>query len=86
MKKRGGFMQQVTNLKELKTAINLNGEMVVTKNNKNNVILMSMEEYEKKIIKEKVEKNLLKAEEDIANGKLVDANKVFNEWSTKYGI
>ena len=27
-------MQQVTNLKELKTAINLNGEMVVTKNNK----------------------------------------------------
>ena len=47
---------------------------------------MSMEEYEKKIIKEKVEKNLLKAEEDIANGKLVDANKVFNEWSTKYGI
>ncbi len=79
-------MQQVTNLKELKTAINLNGEMVVTKNNKNNVILMSMEEYEKKIIKEKVEKNLLKAEEDIANGKLVDANKVFNEWSTKYGI
>ena len=60
--------------------------MVVTKNNKNNVILMSMEEYEKKIIKEKVEKNLLKAEEDIANGKLVDANKVFNEWSTKYGI
>lgn len=86
MKKRGDFMQQVTNLKELKTAINLNGEMVVTKNNKNNVILMSMEEYEKKIIKEKVEKNLLKAEEDIANGKLVDANKVFNEWSTKYGI
>lgn len=79
-------MQQVTNLKELKTAINLKGEMVVTKNNKNNVILMSMEEYEKKIIKEKVEKNLLKAEEDIANGKLVDANKVFNEWSTKYGI
>lgn len=79
-------MQQVTNLKELKTAINLNGEMIVTKNNKNNVILMSMEEYEKKIIKEKVEKNLLKAEEDIANGKLVDANKVFNEWSTKYGI
>ena len=76
----------MTSLQELETAINLNGEIVVSKNSKNNVILMSMEEYEKKIIKEKVEKNLLKAEEDIANGKLVDANKVFNEWSTKYGI
>ena len=43
---------------------NLNGEMVVTKNSKNNVIIMSMEEYKKNLMKEKIERNLLKAEED----------------------
>ena len=43
-------MQQLTNLQELEMAVNLNGEVVVTKNNKNNVILMSMEEYKKSLI------------------------------------
>ena len=38
-------MQQITNLQDLETAINLNGEMVVSKNRKNNVIVMRMEEY-----------------------------------------
>lgn len=44
----------MTSLQELETAINLNGEIVVSKNN---VILMSMEEYKKKLLKEKIEKN-----------------------------
>lgn len=79
-------MQQVTNLQELETAINLNGEMVVSKNSKNNVILMSMEEYKKKLMKEKIEKNLLKAEEDIKEGKVRDAEEVFEDWNSKYGI
>lgn len=78
-------MQQVTNLQELEKAINLNGEMVVSKNSKNNVILMSMEEYKKKLIKDKIEKNLLKAEEDIENGRVKDAEDVFKEWNAKYG-
>lgn len=46
----------MTSLQELETAINLNGEIVVSKNSKNNVILMSMEEYKKKLLKEKIEK------------------------------
>lgn len=79
-------MQQVTNLKELETAVNLNGEMVVTKNSKNDVILMSMEEYKKKIMKNDIENNLLKSEEDIENGRVRDAEDVFKEWNTKYGI
>lgn len=79
-------MQQVTNLQELETAINLNGEMVVSKNNKNKVIIMSMEEYKKKLLQEKIESNLLKSEEDIKNGNLQDAEEVFEEWKTEYGI
>ena len=79
-------MQQITNLQDLETAINLNGEMVVSKNSKNNVIVMSMEEYKKKLVKDKIEKNLLRAEEDIENGRVRDAEDVFKEWNAQYGI
>ena len=79
-------MQQLTNLQELEMAVNLNGEVVVTKNDKNNVILMSMEEYKKSLIKDKIKNNLIKAEEDIKLGRVRDAEEVFNEWNAKYGI
>lgn len=79
-------MQQLTNLQELKMAVNLNGEVVVTKNNKNNVILMSMEEYKKSLIKDKIKNNLIKAEEDIKLGRVRDAEEVFKKWNAKYGI
>ncbi len=38
-------MQQVTSLQQIETFINQNGEMVIGKNSKNNVVVMSMEEY-----------------------------------------
>ena len=79
-------MQQLTNLQELEMAVNLNGEVGVTKNNKNNVILMSMEEYKKSLIKDKIKNNLIKAEEDIKLGRVRDAEEVFKEWNAKYGI
>ena len=79
-------MQQLTNLQELEMAVNLNGEVVVTKNNKNNVILMSMEEYKQSLIKDKIKNNLIKAEEDIKLGRVRDAEEVFKEWNAKYGI
>ena len=79
-------MQQLTNLQELEMAVNLNGEVVVTKNNKNNVILMSMEEYKKSLIKDKIKNNVIKAEEDIKLGRVRDAEEVFKEWNAKYGI
>ena len=74
-------MQQVTNIKELESAVNLNGEMVVSKNSRNNIIVMSMEEYKKKLLKDKMERNLLKAEEDIEKGRVKDAEDVFKEWN-----
>ena len=61
-------MQQLTNLQELEMAVNLNGEVVVTKNNKNNVILMSMEEYKKSLIKDKIKNNLI----NIVENKLIN--------------
>ncbi len=78
-------MVQVTNIQDLKTAINKNGEMVIAMIN-NDIVVMKMEEYNKKMLKKDIEEHLLKAEDDIKNGRVKDARKVFNEWKEKYGI
>ena len=54
-------------------------ETAVIKNN--NVIVMSKEE-----LKNDIEEHLLKAEDDIRNGRVRDAREVFQEWKEKYGI
>lgn len=78
-------MQQITNIQDLKTAVNENGEMVITLHN-DNIVIMKMEEYRKKIMKEDIEKHLLKAEDDIKNGRVREAREVFKEWKEQYGI
>ncbi len=78
-------MQQVTNIQDLKTAVTKNGEMVITIDN-NNIVIMNMEEYRKKLMKEDIEKHLLKAEDDIRNGRVRNARDVFKEWKEQYGI
>ena len=78
-------MMQVKNIQDLKTAVNQNGEMVISMNN-NDIVIMKMEEYKEKILKKDIEEHLLKAEEDIENGRVKDAREVFNEWKGKYGI
>lgn len=78
-------MQQITNIQDLRTAVNQNGEMVITLSN-DNIIMMKMEEYRKKLMKEDIERHLLKAEDDIENGRVRDARDVFKEWKEKYGI
>ena len=78
-------MIQVTNIQDLKTAVNKNGEMVITMNN-NDIVIMKMEEYREKLLKEDIEEHLLKAEDDIRKDRVRDAREVFKEWKEKYGI
>ena len=78
-------MIQVTNIQDLKTAVSKNGEMVITMEN-NNIVIMKMEEYKERILKEDIEEHLLKAEDDIRNGRVRDAREVFEDWKEKYGI
>ena len=59
--------------------------MVITMNN-NNIVMMKMEEYREKLLKKDIEEHLLKAEEDIKNGRVRDAREVFKGWKEKYGI
>lgn len=63
-------MELAINLRKLQNSLNL-------KRRKTN---------EKNIIDEEIEKHLLKAEDDIENGRVRDAEDVFKEWSEKYGI
>ena len=79
-------MQQVRSIEDIETALNENGEMVIGKNNKNNVIVMSMEEYRNNIFDEETIKSLMKSEEDIENGRTRKATEVIKEFKEKYGF
>lgn len=79
-------MQELTNLEEIETAVNQYGEIVVSKNNKNNVVVMSMEEYKEKMLDKEIERKILKSEEDYNKGRIRKAKDVFKEWKLKYGI
>ena len=78
-------MMQVKNIKDLKKAINKNGEMVITMSN-NDIVIMKMEEYREKLLEKDIEQHLLRAEDDIKNGRVRNAREVFKEWKEKYGI
>ena len=79
-------MRQVSSLHEIETFIDENGEMVVGKNKKNNVVVMSMEEYKNYIFDDKTVKKLLKSEEDIEQGRTRKATEVIRELRAKYGF
>ena len=78
-------MQNI-NIQEVETAMNKYGDIVLTKNDENNVIILSVEQYKEKILKEKIEKKLLIAEKQIEEGKTVKAVDVFKELEEKYGF
>ncbi len=77
-------MQQLTNMQEIETAVNKYGELVICKNNENNVVVMSMEEYKRKIKEEDIIKKLKKSEEEIENGEGIESDIAFKELRHKY--
>ena len=79
-------MQKLTSFNEIESAVEKYGEIVVTKNDENDLVFMSMEEYKKQLLEKDIEEHLLKAEDDINNGRVRDAEDVFKEWKEKYKI
>ena len=77
---------QAINMQEVETAMNKYGDIVLTKNEKNNIIVLSVEQYKEKLLDEEIEKKLLKAEKQIEEGKTVKAAEVFKELEEKYGF
>lgn len=70
-------MQHITNLKEIEQ---------LEKESKGNAEITDIKEYKKKMLKKQIEENLVKSEEDIEHGRVIEASKVFEEWNEKYGI
>jgi PHD/YefM family antitoxin component YafN of YafNO toxin-antitoxin module len=81
-------MQQLANVQAqaIETAIDQYGEIVLSKNNKNKLIIMSIEEYKNKLLEDEIEKKLSKAEKQIDEGKTVKATEVFKELEEKLCI
>ncbi len=77
-------MQQVIEIQDLESFLDEYGELIVRKTNKNNVVVMSLDEY--KQFDTDIEEKLLKSEDDIKNGRTRDAVKVFEELEEKYGF
>lgn len=77
---------QTINMQEVETAINRYGDVVLTKNAKNNIIVMSIEQYKNKLMDDEIERKLLNAEKQIEEGKTVKASVVFEELEEKYGF
>ena len=77
---------QAINMKEIETAINKYGDVVLTKNSKDNIVVLSVEQYKNKLLNEEIERKLLKAEKQIEEGKTVKATEVFKELEEKYGF
>ena len=67
-------------------ALNKYGDIVLTKNSKNDVIIMSISEYKRKLKDNELSKKLEKAEQQIKDGKTVKATTVFRELEEKYGF
>ncbi|MCI8396315.1 MAG: hypothetical protein HFJ52_01105 [Clostridia bacterium] len=59
---------------------------MISKNKENNVIIINVEDYRKRNLDKKIEKHLLKSEEDIKMGKTRNAREVFKEFEEKYGF
>lgn len=78
-------MQQSINIKEIEGAIDEYGEIVLRKNSKNNVIIMSMEEYKKNHMKADIIKKLKQSEEEIEKGEGIESDVAFKELRQKYG-
>ncbi len=78
-------MRQVKSIEEIEEAVKEYGEIVISKNHKNNVIFMSMEEYNRKNIEKYMIKELNKSEEEIEKGEGIESDIAFLELKEKYG-
>lgn len=76
-------------LKEIENTLSqyeeIDEPIVVKRENKSDVVILSMKEYKEKLLELDIIKHLQKSEEDIENGRTVPAKKVFEELRAEYG-
>ena len=82
-------MQKEITVNEIESTIEnytaIEEPIVVKRENKDDLIIISMEEYRKKIFLADLDRRLQEGEDDIRNGRVRDAREVFKELRHKYG-
>lgn len=83
------FMRREIPLKEIENTLEryeeIDEPIVVKRENKSDVVILSMKEYKEKLFELDIIKHLQISEEDIENGRTVPAKKVFEELRNEYG-
>ena len=82
-------MQREITVKELENTVNEMDEIIepiiVKRNNKQDLLVISLEQYKKELFLNELAIKLEKSEKEYEEGKTHDARKVFGELRTKYG-
>ncbi len=82
-------MQKEITVKEIVDTLeqytNIEEPIIVKRDNKDDVVILSMEEYRKRIFLAELDKKLDEAEDDIKNNRVHKARDVFKELREQYG-
>lgn len=82
-------MQKIINIEEVESTLkkytNIEEPIIVKRENKGDVIMLSIDEYKKRIFFSDFEKKIEEAENDIKKGNVHKARDVFKELRDKYG-
>ena len=88
-RKIGEFMKREISLKEIENTLNEYEEIyepiIVKRDNKSDVVILSLKDYKEKLLELGIIEHLQKSEEDIENGRTISANKLFEELRAEYG-
>ena len=86
-------MPQIIPIKDLKNTgdistlcHNTDEPVYITKNGYGDMVIMSMEVYEKTLFLQSINSKIAEAEQQIENGETLEANSALNNLRGKYGI
>ena len=69
----------------LQNCDDIDNPIIIKRKNKKDVVVISLEEYKKKILEADIIEKLKKSEDDIKAGRVYDARAVLAELSEEYG-
>ena len=82
-------MQKEITVKEIESTINqysnIEEPIIVKRENNNDLVIISIDEYKKKIYLAELDRKLQEGEEDIKNNRAREVREVFKELREKYG-
>lgn len=81
--------QKVIDIKDVENVLeqytNIEEPIIVKRENKEDVIILSIDEYKKKIFLKELEQKLDQAEDEIARGQVRNSRDVFKDLRNQYG-